>query len=72
MGVKVQNEVLVKKFVLEGGIQLVECRCGSRVQPERFSAHLKTKLHEKRYVFALKGQVLISKFFKPDPPKNLY
>ena len=69
---KVQNEVFVKKFVLESGVQLVECRCGSRVQPERFSAHLKTKLHRKRYIFAEKGQVFITKFFKPAPPRNLY
>ena len=72
MGRKVQNEVLIKKFVLEGGIELVECRCGSRVQPKRFEAHLTTKLHAKRYVFALKGQVLITHYFKPPPPKNLY
>ena len=69
---KVQNEVFVKKFVLESGVQLVECRCGSRVQPERFSAHLKTKLHKKRYAFALEDKVLITKFFKPAPPRNLY
>ena len=69
---KIKNQVFVKGFVLDGGIQLVECQCGSRVQPERFSAHLKTKLHRKRYECALENKVLITKFFKPAPPKNLY
>ena len=72
MGIKVQNDVYVKGFVLDGGIQLVECRCGSRVQPERFKVHLTTKLHRKRYECALENKVLITKFFKPAPPKNLY
>jgi hypothetical protein len=62
---------LVKGFVLEGGIQLIECRCGSRVQPERFKAHLTTKLHKKRDNLALENKVYITHFFRP-VPKNLY